>query len=132
MAKIILGKRPETFVGLVSFPLLEGGEGTMQVTFKYRTRTEFGKYIDNLRATTSTASQEPVPAAQTIEQIMQDGVQNDAENLLEIMQGWSLDQDFNLQNLKVLSDEIPAAAKAIVAAYGDAIHTGRVGNSARL
>jgi hypothetical protein len=48
MAKIVLGSRPKNFKSLVTIPMLEGGEGTIEVSYIYRTRTEFGKLIDGL------------------------------------------------------------------------------------
>ena len=46
--KIKLGSRPKSFTRIVKFPMLEGGEGSIECTFKYRTRSEFGVFIDAL------------------------------------------------------------------------------------
>ena len=48
MAKIVLGKRPKNFKRTVQFDLPEGGKGAVEATFVYRTRTEFGAFVDEL------------------------------------------------------------------------------------
>lgn len=39
MAKIKLGARPKNFTRTVSFPMLDGSTGKIEVTYKYRTRS---------------------------------------------------------------------------------------------
>jgi hypothetical protein len=48
--KIKLGNRPKSFDRTVTFPMLEGGDGCMGVSMKYRTRTELALFDDELRA----------------------------------------------------------------------------------
>ena len=48
MAKIKLGARPKTFVHTITVPMPEGGTAQVQMVYKYRTRSEFGAFGDNL------------------------------------------------------------------------------------
>ena len=48
MTKIVLGKRPDTFKRAVSFPMLDGSTGKITVDYVYRTKSEFGMFIDDL------------------------------------------------------------------------------------
>jgi len=48
MAKIKLGSRPKSFKRTVKVPMLEGTEGTIEMIYKYRTRSEFGVFIDEI------------------------------------------------------------------------------------
>jgi hypothetical protein len=60
MAKITLGKRPKHFKRTLTVPMLEGGEGQIEISFIYRTRTEFGAFVDGLFA---AAGEKPASAA---------------------------------------------------------------------
>ena len=46
MATIKLGNRPKAFKRIVTFDMLEGGKGSIECNFRYRTRSEFGVFID--------------------------------------------------------------------------------------
>ena len=48
MAKIKLGNRPKNFKRTVSFDMLDGTKGTIECIFKYRTRSEFGAFVDEM------------------------------------------------------------------------------------
>ena len=48
MAKVVLGARPKNFKRTVKFPMLDGTTGQIEMVFKYRTRKEFGEFIDAL------------------------------------------------------------------------------------
>ena len=49
-SNIKLGARPKNFVRTVTFALPEGGEGRIACTYRYRTRTQFGEFVDALIA----------------------------------------------------------------------------------
>jgi len=49
MTKIILGKTPKTFAAFpVDFPMPDGTTGEIKATFKYRTRTQFGEFLNKI------------------------------------------------------------------------------------
>lgn len=130
MAKIKLGARPKSFKRIVKFPMLEGGEGSIEVTYKYRTRKEFGAFIDEWRDAAVAEGEKPVdPDAKfSLSDLYAKTAGSNAEYVLKIAEGWNLDEDFTAANVQQLADEVPAAVAAIMEAYQAAITEGRLGN----
>jgi len=139
MAKIVLGKRPETFKRTVAVPMLDGTKGTIECTFRYRTRKEFGALVDGIRAEAeklgaqataeAAPTEEGAPAkAWSMRDHYEKLVSTNADYMLQILDGWNLDVPLNAESLQQLSDELPAASEAIVEAYRVAIIEGRLGN----
>ena len=126
MAKIKLGARPKTFKRVVSFPMLEGGEGTIECVFKYRTRTEFGAFIDRIFA--DAGEKNAAGDDFSVESLMTKTCDKNADYLLEILDGWNLDEGLSRDSLQQLADECPAAVNAVMNAYRDAVRDGRLGN----
>ncbi len=141
MAKIILGKRPTSFKRVVKFPMLDGSEGAIECVFKYRTRKEFGAYIDErTKAATEIIEAANAAAAEaafdkpadakpfSVADFYEQEVSKGADYLAGVLEGWNLDHEFSRDALEQLCDEIPAAAAEIVDAYRAAILGGRLGN----
>ncbi|AVS91395.1 hypothetical protein C8246_05795 [Paracidovorax avenae] len=137
MAKIVLGKRPETFKRTVSIPMLDGTKGTIECTFRYRTRKEFGALVDGIRAeaekvgaqaAAATAEEGAAEKAWSLHDHFDKLVGTNAEYMLQILVGWNLDVELSAESLQQLSDELPAASEAIVDAYRVAITEGKLGN----
>lgn len=126
MAFIKLGQRPKSFRRAVTFPMLDGTQGTIECTFKYRTRSEFGEFIDGL----IKASDARVDSAGTfsLADIVNATTEKNVDYLLAVLDGWNLDEELNAANLRQLADEVPAAVAAIMEAYGNAVRDGRLGN----
>jgi hypothetical protein len=128
MAKIRLGNRPETFKSVpVTFVMPDGSEGAITATFRYRTREEYGQYIENaIKGTT----EEGKPAEKVdFGALYRSGAQKDGQNLLDALHGWDLDEPLNSENVFALANEIPAACAALSVAYRAACVEGRLGNS---
>lgn len=132
MAKIKLGARPETFQRNVKFQLLDGTEGSIGVIYRYRTRKEFGALTDALMAEVRADSERAAEGAETqpisLETVWAQAGAKNADYLLQIAQGWDLDEPFSRESIEQLSDELPAAVSAIVQEYRVAIIEGRLGN----
>jgi hypothetical protein len=130
MAKIILGKRPKAFTRSIKVPMLEGGEGTIEVSFVYRTRSEFGAFVDELldaaKVVPASASDEDVKFS--LQQALERTRDTNADYILKICDGWNLDEHFGRPALVQLCDELPGAALAIIDQYRAAITEGRLGN----
>ncbi len=130
MAKITLGKRPKNFKATVKFPMLEGGEGTIEISYVYRTRTEFGALIDGLmddagvQATGSDDDSQKFSLAEALERTKE----TNADYIMKVCDGWNLDVEFSAEAVAQMCDEIPAAAMAIMNTYRSAITEGRLGN----
>lgn len=145
MAKTKLGNRPKNFSMTVKFKQLDGSEGSIEVSYKYRTRTEFGLFIDALMASakakektsdkaqsaeelTPTGDQSPGAPQFSMAEIMEKTAGSNADYILDVIDGWNLDEDLNHDTAFQLADELPAAALAIMETYRVAITEGRLGN----
>lgn len=131
MAKIKLGARPKTFLHLITVPMPEGGMAQVQMVYKYRTRSEFGAFVDNLLLAAGTAppaSQAADDVAFSLRQALEKTRDTNADYILQIAEGWNLDEDFNRASVVQLCDELPGAAQAIIEAYRAALTEGRLGN----
>jgi hypothetical protein len=67
MAKLKLGARPGPFSRTVKFTMLDGDDTELSLTFKYRTKREFGALIDGLIKAASTP---PKPAEDDAQQAL--------------------------------------------------------------
>jgi hypothetical protein len=140
MAKIILGQRPKSFKRTVSFKQVDGSPGSIEVDYKYRTRSEFGEFADAVRAEIKAGDEalleklkKQASAGEAVKPLTQADIlkQEDAINVRYVMgciEGWNLDVPFDKAAVEQLADEVPAAITAIVAEYRDAITEGRSGN----
>lgn len=126
MAKIKLGNRPKNFKRVVTFPMLEGGDGSIEVTLKYRTKTEFGQFIDGLFA--DAKEKQPEDGQFSMADLMGKARDKNAAYLLDVVEGWNLDEPLNRETAEQLCDELPAAAAEIMETYRKAIVEGRLGN----
>lgn len=126
MAKITLGKRPTNFKHTVKFKLLDGTEASIEIVYKYRTRKEFGAFIDEVAA----ASKQDRPADDELSwaKVMEQTGSSNAEYVMQAVEGWNLDESFTIENVQQLADELPAAIAAIMDTYRNAITQGRLGN----
>jgi hypothetical protein len=123
MAKIKLGNRPKSFKAKVSFPLLDGDTGVIEMVYKYRTRTEFGEFIDSLVKEAGTQKEDF-----SLKEILEKTKSTNADYIFQVAEGWDLDEEFTKENIAQLCDEVPAAALEIMNMYRSAISEGRLGN----
>lgn len=126
MAKLALGTRPVNFSHAVKFKMLDGIEAAIEVTYKYRTRKEYGAFVDQVAAAAKEerVADEGFSWANVMEKT---GTAN-AEYVMQVVDGWNLDEPFTLENVQQLADELPAAVAAIMDTYRVAITQGRLGN----
>jgi hypothetical protein len=130
--KIKLGAKPVAFAPKpVTFPMPDGTEGVITIEFKYRTRREYGQFLDEVSSGTSRAAQ--VPAGEDVgraEAAFSSGVDFDAEMLLGCVHAWDLTEDGKpkLDVCRELVDELTAGSTAILSAYRQIVTEGRLGN----
>lgn len=140
-SNVVLGKRLASFKRTVTFPMLDGTDGSIECVFKYRTRKEFGAFIDErTKAATEIVEAANAAAAEaafdkdsqekpfSVAEFYESEVSKGADYLLDVLEGWNLDHKFDRESLAQLCDELPAAAAEIVNAYRAAILEGRLGN----
>lgn len=125
--KVKLGQRPKAFKPMaVSFPMPDGSEGTVTCEFRYRTRTEFGAFIDRLFE--EAGEDRPADEKFSMERLMEKTRSKNAEYLLDALDSWDLEEPINLETLTQLSDELPAAVTSMMERYRSAAVEGRLGN----
>ena len=127
-----VGKRPATFKPFpVKFELPDGGEGVINVTYKYRTKTEFGAFLDQLIASRQPAAEAPVTEPKepfSWEKFYRENAEASADHLIDSIAEWDLEDKLSRSVLLQLGDECPACIAALMAAYGNACRDGRLGN----
>ena len=130
MAKIILGKRPKNFKRTITIDLLEGGKGTIEVSYLYRTRSEFGQFVDELMdaAGVKLENQTDDEVKFSLKKALQRTLETNADYIMKIADGWNLDIEFSPGAVAQLCDELPGAALQIIDQYRTAITEGRLGN----
>lgn len=131
MAKIVLGKRPTTFKKIIEIPMLEGGKGSVEMTYRYRTRTEFGAFVDQLIESAGVAppvSQADEDVKFSLGKALTATRDKNADYILQICEGWNLDVEFSRDAVVQMCDELPAAALSIIDSYRAAVTEGRLGN----
>jgi hypothetical protein len=127
MAKIKLGSAPKAFPSTITVDMLDGTKGSIDVDFKYRTRTEFGAFLDGIFKDAG------VKAGDTDEKVVIADVMartrdTNADYLLQVLEGWNLDDELNKGNLQRLCDEFPGVANSIMETYRSAVTEGRAKN----
>ena len=132
MAKVILGNKPKNFKKAVTFPMLDGSEGSIEVLFKYRTKREYGAFIDEAKASAGLRLTDKTDGDDKKEiswaEVHGLGIEANADHLMGVIEGWNLDAEPNREAFEQLADELPAAANAILETYRKAIIEGRLGN----
>ncbi len=125
MATIKLGSAPKNFKKTVTVTLPDGSQGSIECLFKYRTVKEYGQFIDAL-------GQGAVPAggdaAHSLEAYLGRTIEKSGEYLMQVLDGWNLDQELTPATAQQLCDEVPGASLAIIEAYRAASVEGRLGN----
>lgn len=136
MSKIKLGTRPKNFKSTVKFSMIEGGQAYIECLFKYRTRKEFGEFIDKMM---DAAKVRPVlgedgEAKFSIQELMERTAGSNADYILQVLDGWDVTDEgdkpvaLSLVNLQQFANELPGGAAAIMEAYRAAISEGKSGN----
>jgi hypothetical protein len=129
-SKIKFGVRPKTFKSKVVVSLPGEEEGVIEVVYKYRTRKEYGDFMDSVlegqKSKASLMTDDQVMLS--IASILQQKSGENADMILQIAEGWDLEYEFTYENVAQLCDELPGVAMAVVLAYREACIEGRLGN----
>lgn len=136
MAKIVLGKCPKNFKRTISVQMLDGTTGTVECVFKYRTKKEYGEFIDGIteaaraseKAKETTKVEEAEAKPFSLAEYLEKSVDAGADYILQILEGWNLDVELSKEAVEDLANEFPGAAAAIIETYRTAVTEGRLGN----
>ena len=90
--------------------------GTINLTFKYRSRKEYGEFLASLEEKKDEAGNVVVPG-KTV-----------SEALPEFVIGWDLPEEFNAENVEIFLNNYPAAYGEIFTAYSRLLLGSRVKN----
>ena len=125
--KIKLGSTPKSFKRTITVDMLDGSKGSMECEFKYRTRVDFGKFLDGIF---SDAGVKPTDTDDkiVIAEVMARTRDTNADYLMQVLDGWNLEDELNRANLQQLCDEFPGVANTIMETYRVAITEGRSKN----
>jgi len=125
MAKIILGEDPKTFApATIKFVRPNGEAGEIVVTYKYRTRKQFGALMNDIHGDTGEKAPEKIDFAALFEKALD----KNADHLMACVDSWDLDDKVSRETMQTLCDKLPAAAIALMAGYSAACNEGRLGN----
>ena len=127
MAKLVLGNTPKTFKRTVTVDMLDGTKGSIEVSYRYMTRTAFGAFLDGIFKDAGVAP-EDAEAKVIIAEVMARTRDTNAEYLIKILDGWNLDEELSKANLQQLCDEFPGVANSVMETFRVAVTEGRRGN----
>ena len=125
--KIKLGSRPSNFKKIpVKFTLPDGEAGVIGVVFKYRTRSEFAAYLNQLFD--NAADKPAVDETPDFVALFAKSNEKTVGQLLDSISSWDFEYELNKETLVQLGDEIPSALSALASAYSSACTEGKLGN----
>ena len=127
MPTIKLGARPTSVARVVKTKDIDGSELSIPVTYKYRTRKDYGAWIDTLPPQPTTADA-VVDGKFSAEKYIEMMSAWNANKIAQCVDSWGLDVEFSPEAVKQLCDESPAAAEAVIGEYQAASVEGRLGN----
>jgi Phage tail assembly chaperone len=121
--KIVLGKRPKNFKSVVTCPTPEGDQLSIECSFVYRTKREFGALLDEMFGQGAKSDEDA-----SMKAALEGSIELQAKWIMKCMDGWNLDVEFSRESVEQLCDEFPAHALAIITRYRETIVDGRLGN----
>lgn len=128
MSKLVLGKTPATFKPFnVKFMLPDGTEDAIKVTFKYKTRSQFAAFLNELFA---ESGEDKAEADEKVdfEKLFSKGGEKTVAHLSKIIVEWDFAEPATADTLRALHDQAPAAAAAMTSAFSAACTEGKLGN----
>jgi hypothetical protein len=144
MAKVTLGKKPETITHTVNAKMIDGTDAELKMVYRYRTRKQFAALEDETEAIRREAMESATkmeadfaaaaqagqePAHLTNAAIADRAMAIQVELVRKVATGWNVDgKPFDEKNIEAFLDRYPGAGAAILTEYRACILEGRLGN----
>ena len=127
MPKLVLGKTPATFKPFnVKFTLPDGEEDQILVTFRYKTRSQYAAFLNELY--NEAGEDKPVDDKIDFEKLFAKGGEKTVMQLSKIIADWDFAERPTTDTLRALHDQAPAAAAALTSYFSSACVDGKLGN----
>ena len=127
MPKLVLGKTPATFKPFnVKFTLPDGEEDQILVTFRYKTRSQYAAFLNELY--NEAGEDKPVDDKIDFEKLFAKGGEKTVMQLSKIIADWDFAERPTADTLRALHDQAPAAAAALTTYFSQACVDGKLGN----
>lgn len=112
------------------------GSDPVTITIKCNAlkKTEWAQLRDNVNDALRSRTEARVKAADDdlirlrVADVVHEGMQTDADLVMEFATGWDLSDDLTAANLRLLEDTCGGAMRSIIEAYEAAIYQNRLGN----
>lgn len=127
MAKIRIEQAP-TFSLTVEIPRVGQKPEKVPFTFKFLDRERLAEIGDEDMAHAKSIKELIERGEASASHVTATTIDRQCETLLEVLEGWGFEDEFNEENVRALVRSYAAAPEAILAAYREAYHKVREGN----
>lgn len=128
-AKFKFGATPKSFKKDVEIIMLDGSSSVIEFSFIYRTRPEFAALVDErIAASKKKQDVDEDVSDRTVKEWFALADAASADNVLDVVDGWDLDEDLNKESLLRLEAEYPGSLDAIAGTYRQAVAEVRTKN----
>ncbi|GAB2472189.1 hypothetical protein GCM10027082_24630 [Comamonas humi] len=126
--KMMAGKSP-TFSLPVTVKNLDGDEFGIEFKAKAQRKSEWAALRDGFRKQTEGDAENAAEKAEfSFQDLVNDGMRQAAEIVTGCVEGWNLEDEFNVDNLVALEDQCGGSLAKILSKYDAALFSGQVGN----
>lgn len=126
MAKIKIAQNP-TFKADVLIPIVGNAPEKVEFIFKYRDRAELAALFDDWSEKRDKA-RAALGDKPTWSKIVATDTEQQAQQIKDLVIGWSFDDEFNEDNIVAFVKSCQGAAEAVVKAHESAYSQARLGN----
>ena len=126
MAKIKIAQNP-TFKADVLIPIVGSAPEKVEFIFKYRDRAELAALFDDWSEKRDKA-RAALGDKPTWSKIVATDTEQQAQQIKDLVIGWSFDDEFNEDNIVAFVKSCQGAAEAVVKAHESAYSQARLGN----
>ena len=128
-SKFKFGETPKSFPKDVEIVMLDGSTASIKFSFIYRTRKQFAELADkNMEAVKAEQKAGGDFQDRSISEWYDVADSNSVKHVLNIVDGWDLDDELNEKSLTKLENEYPGSLAAISTIYRQTVAEARTKN----